>query len=221
MQTFAEFDTKLHNKEYHPQNNDTPATLEGCVVRIADTIAYLGRDIEDAITLGVISREDIPKECTEILGNTNGTIVYNLVTDLIANSCVAQPVTESADCASKNTPSYIDFSKEVSEALYALKTFNYQRIYLTPEIKADMPLIKECYTALFAHYLEKISKENDSQFLFFGSESKDQPDGVIARDFIAGMTDDFFLTQAQEIGCKIPTKRTIQTSNASLQNTLY
>lgn len=213
IETFAEFDIKIHYKEHHPQAKTVPATLEGCVVRIADTIAYLGRDIEDAITLGFISREDIPKDCTALLGNTNGSIVYNLVTDLITNSLVAQPIPESQNCSSVIAASYIDFSEAVSEGLYTLKSFNYQHIYLTPEIKADMPLIKECYTALFGHYLEKIKKNNDSKFFFFDNDTREQPGAAAVRDFIAGMTDDFFLAQAQEIGCKIPYKKTIHTRN--------
>jgi len=63
-------------------------TLEGCVVRMADTVAYIGRDIEDAILLKLIRRSDIPKLCSEQLGTSNGEIVYTLVTDLISNSFI-------------------------------------------------------------------------------------------------------------------------------------
>ncbi len=61
-------------------------TLEGCVVRMADTISYIGRDLEDGIRLGLITREQIPEPCRRLLGSTNGTIVFTLVTDLIAES---------------------------------------------------------------------------------------------------------------------------------------
>jgi dGTPase len=63
-----------------------PMTLEGCVVRLSDTIAYIGRDIEDAIELELIGREEIPDGLRPLLGTSNGTIVYTLVTDLVANS---------------------------------------------------------------------------------------------------------------------------------------
>jgi dGTPase len=82
-----------------------PMTLEGCVVRMADTVAYIGRDVEDAIRLDVIKRSDIPAEIKKVLGDTNGTIVYNLVTDIIKQS---------------HGNSFIAFSDEVSHALKAL-----------------------------------------------------------------------------------------------------
>ena len=74
---------EMGEKKEDPAFNLYPMTLEGCVVRMADTISYIGRDIEDAIRLGLISRNDLPKECSEILGVTNGTIVYTLVEDLV------------------------------------------------------------------------------------------------------------------------------------------
>jgi dGTPase len=51
-------------------------------VRITDTIAYIGRDFEDAIKVGLIQREDLPGDIKKVLGNTNGTMVYKLVQDL-------------------------------------------------------------------------------------------------------------------------------------------
>ncbi len=199
--SFTDFENKLQKKSDDPQFKATPATLEGCVVRIADTIAYLGRDIEDAITLGVIEREDLPVECTELLGNTNGSIVYGLVTDLISSSKVPM---NSAD-----GNGYIDFSPEMSEAMYRLKSFNYKDIYHRPELKIDMPLIEECYKALFEHYMVRLKNGDDVEPLFFDNRVIDQQDAITVRDFIAGMTDDFFLSQAKKIGCTIPVKRSL------------
>ena len=63
-----------------------PMTKEGCVVRISDIIAYVGKDLEDAIRLGILKREDLDKSITDVLGNTNDKIVDALVTDVINNS---------------------------------------------------------------------------------------------------------------------------------------
>jgi len=60
-----------------------PMTLEGCVVRITDTIAYIGQDIEDAIRIGLIKREQLPEESTSVLGNDNGKIMETLVRDVV------------------------------------------------------------------------------------------------------------------------------------------
>ena len=63
-----------------------PMTLEGCVVKLTDVISYSGRDLEDAIRLGIINREEVPENITRVLGNSNRDIVNTLVLDVIANS---------------------------------------------------------------------------------------------------------------------------------------
>jgi dGTPase len=76
--SFAALDQKIALAQQG--GNPHPATLEGCLVRVADTVSYIGRDIEDAITLGIIKRPDIPRDIVRTLGDTNGKIVYRLVT---------------------------------------------------------------------------------------------------------------------------------------------
>lgn len=209
ISTFDEFDRKLEEKSKNPHLANMPSTLEACVVRLADTIAYIGRDIEDAIILGLITREDIPENCRTLLGSTNGTIVYTLVTDLITHSHVGS-IGPPADAAASS----IGFSEEVAAALRELKTFNYERIYLAPQTKQQNPLIGECFTRLFDHYLHCLT---DSPQQLSGDVDlmtdinphylqKYSPEEKV-RDFIAGMTDDFFLKQAGSIGCRVPTKK--------------
>lgn len=209
LHSFDDFDQKLKNKEADPGIDLVPMTLEACVVRLADTVAYIGRDIEDAIVLGLISREDIPGECQEILGSTNGTIVYTLVTDLIANSKVPKP----KDFGFSQT-AHIGFSKRVSEALFQLKEFNYEHIYLNPKTKGYIPLIRTCYEKLFSSYLAHLQK-NGKRFsrevdlmtdMGENYRTSHSPEEMV-RDFIAGMTDDFFLQQAANMGCTIPEKQ--------------
>ena len=197
---FKDFDTLLQNKEREPKLSILPSTPEGCVVRLADTIAYIGKDIEDAIILDLITRNDIPKSCVEALGNTNGTIVFNLVTDLIENSSVAGE--------GKIT---IGFSEEISSALNTLKKFNYEKIYLAPATKVNIPLIRDCYSKLFSFYLGCLKNDpnslpkgvdlmNDVTSHYTGPMSNEEK----VRDFIAGMTDDYFLKQAKIVGCSPP-----------------
>jgi len=197
---FDDFDLRLKEKKQNPQLTILPSTMEGCVVRLADTIAYIGKDIEDAIILGLIKRTDIPENCQKILGKTNGTIVFNLVTDLIENSNLTTPDTAT-----------IGFTEEVSRALYELKKFNYTRIYLAPVIKKHIPLIRECYRKLFSFYLDCLKNKpemlpkgvdlmSDMEFSYCEEYSDEEK----VQDFIAGMTDDYFLTQAKSIGCTMP-----------------
>lgn len=202
---FEDLEQKIKNKSQDPKLSLMPATLEGCVVRMADTIAYIGRDIEDAIILGLIKRDDIPKECTDVLGDTNGKIVYTLVTDLIKNSMPADA-----------KPS-IGFSTHISETLLTLKHFNYEKIYLAPQTKTQAPLIETCYKTLFEHYLSCLTQGtktlpgnvdlmNDIQRPG-GGQTYTNEERV--RDFISGMTDDFFIQQARKIGCSVPVKTRI------------
>ncbi len=167
-----------------------PMTLEGCVVRMADTISYIGRDIEDAIRLDMIKRSDLPKESVDVLGDTNGTIVYHLVTDIINTSF-------------QNT--YVAFSQKISEALKRLKDFNLERIYMNPKIKKHTDTIKKLFGILFEKYLDDIEKENRASVIFKGFLEDMSEDYIqnhckeeIVRDFIAGMTDQYFLRQCPE-----------------------
>ncbi len=206
--SFAALDEKIKKKSFNPSQDLAPMTFEGCVVRLADTIAYIGRDIEDAIILGLIKRSDIPAVCTEILGNTNGTIVYSLVTDLIRNSRIQPPGAERS-----TESNYIGFSQRVSDALKALKQFNYDKIYLSPDTKAHLPTIRTCYRKLFSFYLDHLeNNKTEPLSVDLLSDMEEtyisrQPAPARIRDFIAGMTDDFFIHQAETIGCEIPPRQ--------------
>ena len=164
-----------------------PMTMEGCVVRMSDTIGYVGRDIEDAIRLDLIRRSDLPRPSTSVLGDTNGTMVYRLVTDIITHSREIDAVA---------------FSPEVSEALRQLKAFNLERIYLNPSIKAHLPGVTRRFEALFHAYLEDLRRGNEASVIHTGFlcnmsdayAQKNRP-AEIVRDFMAGMTDRYFLDQ--------------------------
>lgn len=198
---FDGFDRKLIAKATNPALELAPMTMEGCVVRFADTIGYIGRDIEDAITLKLISRAEIPDACRNILGDKNGSIVYRLVADLITNG-------------SNNDA--IFFSDDIALALQMLKKFNYERIYRNPVIKKDYETIRICYRVLFETYMQDLhgAKQHSPVFTDFLDDKPPtyrechQP-AEIVRDFIAGMTDNYFLRAAAALGCRIPGKKRI------------
>jgi dGTPase len=165
-----------------------PMTLEGCVVRMADTISYIGRDIEDAIRLDLIRREDPPQRCRMVLGDTNGTIVYTLVEDLVSNSL--------------DRPS-VSFSIKVGTALRELKEFNEESIY--QKVKEQTPKIRLMFELLFEKYLRDLETGNEDSDIFRGyldgmsqeyRGKTSTPEMV--RDFIAGMTDEYFLNQCNK-----------------------
>ena len=180
---FQEMDDQVQGKDTRP----VPMTLEGCVVRMADTISYLGRDIEDAIRLGLLKRSELPEDVVAILGETNGTMVYTMVTDVIENSLDQNAIAYSAD---------------VSHAVRTLKAFNLERIYKNPVAKKHLSGVKDLFEILFSRYMGDLEKGHDQSVIITGFLShmdeayrQNMPRAVQVRDFIAGMTDQYFLDQ--------------------------
>lgn len=167
-----------------------PMTLEGCIVRISDVIAYIGRDIEDAIAIRLIKREQIPSAIREILGASNDQIINTLVLDLVKNSYGKE---------------YLTFSTDIFKALDDLKKFNYEYIYFNPLIKTETPKIQTMFRALFEKYLVALTnnKTNSIYEHFLNDMNTDYLNKTIDSrkviDFMAGMTDDFFNNQYKEL----------------------
>jgi len=187
---FARLEEEIEKLTENPEFPIWPMTIEGCVVRMADTISYIGRDIEDAIRLGLIKRNEIPPDCRRRLGETNGTIVYTLVEDLISESL--------------EKPS-ISFSPEVADALGKLKDFNQEFIYADTKAKSQTEKLRLMFELLFEKYYRDLKTGSDHSVIFrefldgMSSSYRDKnPPAMIVRDFIAGMTDDYFLRQCQE-----------------------
>jgi dGTPase len=167
-----------------------PMTMEGCIVRVSDVIAYIGRDIEDAIAVNLIKKEDIPADVSEILGNSNKLIVNSLVLDIINNSY------------GKNA---IYFSKEAFNALDSLKKWNYDNIYNSPQKMSEDSKIE----VMFNFVLESILKENlrgniKLQYEKWKKEQsaeyfKTNGSARIAADYLSGMTDDFLMSSYKEL----------------------
>jgi dGTPase len=201
--TWETFDAEVE-KCRHSDNDHSgilPMTLEGCVVRVADTISFIGRDIEDAITIGLIRREDVPKECAEALGDNNRDIVNNLVIDVIEHSYGEDRVALGEDTAA---------------ALKSLREFNNTRIYNNPRIKGQSAKVERMFSMLFEAFLGDMEKGNEESRVFksyldnFTPERRktyvdSTSDAEIVRDFISGMTDDYFNDTFGEIF--IPQKR--------------
>lgn len=167
-----------------------PMTLEGCVMRISDVIAYIGRDIEDAIILKLVKREDIPHEITEVLGNRNAEIVNTLITDLVNNSIDKDSLA---------------FSPDVFEALDQLKKWNYENIYHNPKKSSQDEKIKSMFQAVLEECLEELDTNKkvtgiNHWFNSMGTEYKETTSKPrIVADYVSGMTDDYLMNAYKEI----------------------
>jgi dGTPase len=164
-----------------------PATLEGCVVRIADKIAYVGRDIEDAARAGILEFEDLPPAITSRLGNTNAQIINTLVADIVHNSLNRDE---------------IRLSDDAGEALELLLRENVRRIYSSEKIMRYEQTVKNTVEALFDALLSAVLDSNRSVLrgnpVYVGLAEyargypEESADPVqIVTDYIAGMTDSF------------------------------
>lgn len=164
-----------------------PMTLEGCVVRISDIIAYIGKDIEDAIRIGIIDKNQIPIDIVEILGSNNSEIVNTIVNDIINNSI------------NKN---YIKLSQNVFCALKKLINFNYKNIYQKANSEEELNQYTLMFNSLFDLYYKQIlnnCKTEDIYTIYLNEMDNSYiNNNSIARiviDYISGMTDNFFYNQ--------------------------
>ena len=198
--TKEDFEKDLYNT-FHEEDYSRkiiPVTMEGSVVRLSDVIGYIGRDIEDAITLGVVVRTDIPENPRRVIGDTNSKIVDTLIKDVIINS-LGKP--------------YLSFSKDIFEALIELKNWNYEKIYNSEKANANYDRIEKYFKRLYYFYLEKINEVNVKEELqkntitnservlyHFVDKMMEKPDEDIKRvivDYIAGQTDKYFLNECE------------------------
>lgn len=174
-----------------------PATLEGCVVRWADKVAYLGRDLEDAYTLDLVKSADLPESVRRRLGTTNREIISALISELVSNS----PTDSDSICV----------GADVHEALNDLYTFNLDRIYKTDEAMRHYGQIDRAMVFLFDFLrtrldeadgdIKRIARGDEKTktlvvFADFLTSDIQEWRGVqherLVLDFIAGMTDSFF-----------------------------
>lgn len=135
--------------EYKEPNQYAPYTWEGCVVKIADKISYLGRDIEDAITLGILDdhleelHQILEEAPTQVINNT--VIINTLIRDLCENSSY-----EKGLC----------FSKEIFDWINKLKKFNYKYIYMSPKVRKAIPYFELIINTIYETLIEAFDGKN-------------------------------------------------------------
>jgi dGTPase len=160
--------------------NNLPATLEGQCVRIADRVAYIHHDIEDAIRAGLLRADDLPRDVLTALGDTPGRRLLFLVNDL---------VTTSADAAE------VAFSPQTAAHLDSLKDFLFERVYTREREKFDGGDVDDIVRRLFEHSLAHPETLPPWNLALAHREHADPFRAVIQAsvDHVAGMTDRYAL----------------------------
>ena len=152
-------------------DEELPTTLEGRIVRLADRIAYVHHDMDDAIRAGLITEREVPAAVRNVLGQSRGQWLGRMVHDLVAASQEART---------------IQLSEEVRVALNMLKDFLTARIYRGPVAAAEVQKAQRLVKALYAYYLEhpdEVSSETRDMI------AQGEPVPRVVGDFLAGMTD--------------------------------
>lgn len=145
-------------------------TREGYIVRLADVIAFLNHDIEDAIRAGVISQNDLPEIALETLGKTKSIRITSLVNDLIQNGA-----------------ENIHYSPDIDRARAALVDFMYANVYKNPVCKSEESKAMAMVEKLYRHFLSNPDKL-PSDYLAL-ADRFDKETAVC--DYVAGMTDKY------------------------------
>ena len=165
------------------QEDGLPSTLEGRIVRLADITAYICHDIDDAVRAGVLTIDDLPKDCIRKTGKTHSQRIGSMVRDIIETSM-------------KSDGSDILLSEGLAEVLEKLRAFMYERVYGNPEVKNDFGRARKILAALFAAIMDNPESDHFSKSLVI------QHDEDLMRavaDFIAGMTDRYALSLYEKL----------------------
>lgn len=166
---------------------DMTFTLEGQVVRIADIIAYINHDIDDAIRGGVISPEDIPKDCLKCLGDTHSRRINTMVRDMIQETL-------------RNGGERLSISEEVLSAMWDLREFLWEHVYENETVHADFHKATKILRELY-HYL--INDPNYFLSLIKMELLYDSLERCIC-DFLAGMTDRYAFNLYEKLFLPLP-----------------
>ena len=169
-------------------------TYEGQIARIADIMAYLNHDLEDAIRSGVIKAEQIPAECTKILGFTHSDRATTMIRDLISS-------TEACD-----DKLCLQMSGDVNEAMAILRKFLYDNVYRSPRVHKHFEKAKKILSELYTFFLddEQMLLENLEELQMIGCNDNNQSRERIVCDLIASMTDRYAMNLYKKLFFPIP-----------------
>ncbi len=157
-----------------------PSTLEGAVVRLADRIAYINHDIDDALRAGVLKEQDIPQAALEVVGQTHGDRIHNMVLDVVQQS---------------QGRGVIAVSAPVQAAMDELRDFLFDRVYIGSEAKRDEGKAERMVDILYQYYLQ-CPEQMPS---LYQSVWHEEGLKVAVVDYVAGMTDRFIIHQFEQM----------------------
>jgi len=160
-----------------------PSTLEGQIVRFSDKIAYVNHDIEDAIRAHILKEEDLPKEYTDVIGNSSTQRIDTLIKDIIKNS-------ENKD--------KVSMSEEVYNALYGLRQYLFDNVYNNPVATREESKVYTLIEQLFRYY-EKHPDKMPEEYVEQLKKGEYIVKQRVICDYVAGMTDRYAIGKFEEL----------------------
>ncbi len=154
------------------------ATPEGRIVRMADQIAYVNHDIEDAVRAGVLDPRSLPKESTDLLGETKSARITSMVNSIVANS-------ENDVCV----------GDEENKAFLILKKFMYETVYVDKTAKREEEKVEKVIAELYEYYLTHPDRMSRFYSLLAEKEGRERA----VTDYISGMSDEFAIRTFEEL----------------------
>lgn len=149
-----------------------PSTLEGKILKLADRFAYINHDIDDAIRAEMLTEQDLPKNCIEILGNRHSERINTLICDVVKNSYNKNDITMSED---------------VLKAVTELRKFLFERVYESPEKHTEEEKGEHIISEMFKYFTNNTQKLPDEYKNLLNEYSTQQ----VVCDYIAGMSDPY------------------------------
>jgi len=169
----------------HHTGPGIPASLEGQIVKIADRIAYINHDIDDALRAEIIKESDLPGDCLRVLGWVHRSRINTMVMDIIENSW-DQPL--------------IQMSREVREAMDGLRSYLFANVYIGSEAKREEEKAKGVIRQLYRYLTANPNCLPGERQMSANTEG---PDRAVV-DYIAGMTDRYALKVYQKLFLPFP-----------------
>ena len=154
------------------------ATPEGRIVRMADQIAYVNHDIEDAVRAGVLDPRTIPRECTEILGQTKSARITTMIQSILAHS--------QGD---------VQVGPVEQGAFLMLRDFMYATVYVDKTAKREEQKVEKVLTELYEYYLTHLDRMSNFYLQLAYQEGGDRA----VTDYISGMSDEFAIRVFEDV----------------------
>lgn len=158
-----------------------PHTLEGKIVRLADKIAYIHHDMDDAVRAGILKETDVPKEIRDVIGDSTGARLDTLIHDIVTASMGKADILQS---------------ETVEKAMKDMRKFMFENVYQNPIAKAEEGKAEVLMETLYRHFMKNI---DDLPEEFLNLLSEGEPREQVVCDFVGAMTDRYAISTYEDI----------------------